>query len=56
MGRRYQKNPVLCKKLIQFYITQNGMLSEYNSFNFLLYEDNLYINTEIKNPYFINNP
>lgn len=46
------KNEELCKKLIQLYIRNKGILLNYNSFNYHLNEDNtMSINSEIIIPY-----
>lgn len=49
-------NPIICKKLIEKYIKNKGKLDDYNSFNFLLYNDTLKLKTNIVDPYFKNNP
>lgn len=44
-------NPNLCKKLIQLYIENNGILSEYWSFNYVLEKEELVIKKERIIPY-----
>lgn len=43
----------LCWMLIQEYITNNGVLLNYHSFNYTVQENNLILNEKIKTPYFI---
>ena len=49
-------NPIICEKLIEKYIKNDGKLDDYNSFNFLLCDNILKLKNEIINPYFKNNP
>ena len=49
-------NKDMCKLLIKKYIDNNGKLSDYNSFNFFIFENKLKLKDKITNPYFINNP
>ena len=44
-------NQELCEKLIQEYIDNNGLLNNYNSFNYHLEGNNLILNSEIIYPY-----
>ena len=46
-------NTKLCEELIKLYIDNNGVLDDYNSFNYS-YIDQLKLNTDIIYPYFIN--
>ena len=46
-------NQSLCEKLILYYINQNGYLSNYNSFNYSLYENQIFLSQNIINPYFL---
>lgn len=46
-------NTKLCEELIKQYIDNNGVLDDYNSFNYS-YNDQLKLNTDIVYPYFIN--
>lgn len=41
------KNQDLCKALIEKFVTKNGMLDNYNSFNYHLEDNSLYLNDEI---------
>lgn len=45
------KFPQLCKKLISHYVSSNGAISNYNSFNYSLYNDKLVLNSNIITPY-----
>jgi len=50
-------NLELCKKLIVYYIKNNGIIENYNSFNYILNKNNeLELKKEIKNPFFKLNP
>lgn len=51
INKEYEK----CKALILKYINTSGKLSNYHSYNYF-YKSNLYLNSIIKNPYFIKNP
>lgn len=44
----------MCKMLIQLYIKMNGILENYNSFNYHIFNDMLALNSEIIYPYFQN--
>jgi hypothetical protein len=46
-----KKNLELCKKLILKYISNNGILDDYNSFNYSLIDENVILNKEIIIPY-----
>lgn len=46
------KNLDMCKKLIQKYINENGLLENYHSFNYHLKENDLVLNSKIIYPYF----
>jgi endogenous inhibitor of DNA gyrase (YacG/DUF329 family) len=47
------KNELLCKKLIQEYINNNGILKDYNSFNYELIDDTLQLKNNITQPFFM---
>ncbi|MEM5592733.1 hypothetical protein AAHH67_15190 [Niallia circulans] len=48
------KNSLLCEKLIELYILKNGVLDDYNSFNYHLTSDeDISLNTTITQPYFM---
>lgn len=48
------KNSLLCEKLIELYILRNGVLDDYNSFNYHLTSDGeISLNTVITQPYFM---
>lgn len=49
-------NIEVCKKLIEAYINTKGILADYNSYNYQIKNDELFLNNEIINPYFIQNP
>jgi endogenous inhibitor of DNA gyrase (YacG/DUF329 family) len=46
-------NPELCKKLIIDYVKNNGILKDYNSYNYILSINNLKLNKNIILPYFM---
>ncbi len=41
------KNPDMCKKLIMEFISKNGLLANYNSFNYSLVDGNLMLNENV---------
>ena len=45
-------NLLLCKRLIQKYISTNGILDNYHSFNYHLENDSIALNSQIIFPYF----
>ena len=45
-------NLLLCKRLIQKYISTNGILENYHSFNYHLENDSIVLNSSIILPYF----
>lgn len=45
------KNPILCKKLIEKYVSNKGILSNYNSFNYELRDNKLFLKDEIIKSY-----
>lgn len=45
-------NPLLCKSLILYYIYNNGMVENYNSFNWYINKYDLVLNNKIIYPYF----
>lgn len=47
----YSNRLDVCKKLIDKYITRNGILDNYHSFNYHLENDNLILNENIVIPY-----
>ncbi|PAD85021.1 hypothetical protein CHH57_01540 [Niallia circulans] len=48
------KNSLLCEKLIEFYILKNGILDDYNSFNYHLTSNgSIVLNNTIIQPYFM---
>ena len=51
--RDINKNIELCKHLIQSYILSNGILDDYNSYNYNLIDGNLMLKEQIIKPYFI---
>ncbi len=51
--RDINKNIELCWSLIQLYISNNGILNDYNSYNYALINGNLTLQKQIINPYFI---
>lgn len=48
-----KNNIDLCKKLIELYIKTNGILQDYNSFNYYVNGSELLLKSEIVYPYFI---
>lgn len=50
------KTPEKCSKLIDLFITENGMLQNYQSYNYVLVDGKIKLNDIIINPYFIQNP
>lgn len=48
------KNIEMCELLIKEYINKNGILQDYNSFNYSVNGNELLLNQEIVKPYFIN--
>ncbi len=51
-----KNNLKLCEALIHLYIKTNGILQNYNSFNYSLKDNELTLNKNILNPYFIITP
>lgn len=49
-------NQQLCKSLILYYIKNNGLLSDYNSFNYSLIDNKVTLKSNIINPYFMITP
>lgn len=45
------KNPELCALLIKSYITNNGILNNYHSFNYYIENDKLILRNELTQPY-----
>lgn len=48
-------NIELCEKLIKLYISNNGILEDYNSFNYSLIDGELSLNKNIIKPFFMRN-
>jgi len=47
-------NIELCKKIIEEYISKNGILQDYNSFNYYVNSNGLLLKSELVKPYFVN--
>ena len=45
--------PDLCKELIKLYIKNNGVLEDYNSFNYYMYDDKIELSDIIVKPLFL---
>lgn len=51
-----KSSPILCESLIHMYINNNGILPDYNSYNYSLINNKVTLNKNIQNPYFIITP
>jgi G:T-mismatch repair DNA endonuclease (very short patch repair protein) len=48
-----KKNADLCKKLIELFIKNNGIIKDYNSFNYLIVNGDLILDDKLIKPYFM---
>ena len=48
--------PEKCEQLIKLYIFKNGLLDDYQSYNYLFENEQLKLKHQTINPYFIQNP